>query len=194
MATETNKSEKIRRRRNEQPGGFDYELHWWLNESQSVMGEKGSEIRAVVGGHNKGTKGVFRVSVEPYSDRVLGFGPVHHGIGLVHRARLCRMAWQLLEARHRDVLLARYLFTVDDTQKGLHGAAGEISGVVLLLASKRAKPDQELEKITSAQGWEDYAKVARKKTGLIASAIEACRVAHDAWIQCRAEASKRGDQ
>ena len=185
--------DRRRRVRNEQPGGYDNELAWWLNESQCIMGERGAEIKARVGGHNVGTKGVWVAKVEPYSDAVLGFGG-RHDAGLIARARRCRKAWQLLEVTHRDVLLARYLFTVDESQKGLHGAAGEIAGVVLLVASKRPKPDKELEKVTAAQGWEAYAKAARKRSGLLATAIEACRVAHDAWRQCRVEVDQRGNQ
>ena len=206
-ASTQSESRKHRRPVNEQPGGFDSELNWWLNNSQSMMGERGGGLEVSEQGKCSGTKGTFRTFRDIFQgDVVFGYGTTCPG--LIARANKCRRAWRTLTGDceivipqreslfvpHRDVLLARYLFAVDPSQKGLHGAAGDVAGVVMLLASRREHPDKELEKVAETQGWEAYAKAVRKKTGLIAQAIEACRICHIAWRDCRIEADREGRQ
>ena len=184
---------KPRRERNEQPGGFDSELQWWLNESQSIMGERGCSIEPSEAGRNTGTKGIFRAFRDLFAgDVIFGFG-LGPGHGLIARANRCRQAWQLMPDDDRNIAMARYLFAIDPNEpelKGLHGAAGDLAGVVYLVAQRKKDPALALAKVIATRGAEAFEKAVDRKGSLVSQAAEACRVMHIAWRDCRIEVDR----
>jgi hypothetical protein len=107
------------------------DAEWWITCGPSVLGERGISAALMLQlqlGIPPSPSGVPETDL--YSDRQVGFGPAHHNLGTVARARRCSLVWHQLSPYDRQILAARY--ESRQWPPGVASRLGPLVGVIVL--------------------------------------------------------------